>query len=107
MGLYGMAGKTHGFLLSDGQFTTIDVPQALGATTWDINPSGTMVGFYTDAKGVLQAYSDRNGDFETLIFPGAPTGCAFGIDPQGDIVGQYADTHGITHGFLLSRAGTQ
>lgn len=109
VGLYGMAGKVHGFLLSNGQFTTIDEPQGLGTTTtsWDINPSGTIVGFYADTKGVLQAYVDGDGNFQTLVFPGSPTGCAFGINPQGNIVGQYTDSHGVTHGFLLSRSGTQ
>jgi len=47
-------GKQHGFLLSGGQFTTIDVPGALvGATgtlptiARGINPSGKIVGQFT------------------------------------------------------------
>jgi hypothetical protein len=40
---------THGFLLSGGSFTTIDVPGASFTSLLDINPPGEIVGFYTIA----------------------------------------------------------
>src|SRR5262249_7819451 len=40
-------GRQHGFLLSDGQFTTIDVPWAVATSANGIGPSGDIVGSYT------------------------------------------------------------
>ena len=39
----------HGFLLSKGSFTSIDVPGAIRTQAFDINPSGDIVGTYTDS----------------------------------------------------------
>jgi hypothetical protein len=40
---------THGFLLSGGQFTTIDIPGATLTDAEKINPRGDIVGFYVSA----------------------------------------------------------
>jgi probable HAF family extracellular repeat protein len=45
------SGNSHGFLLSKGTFTDIDVPGSLGAspgttTASGINPQGAIVGYY-------------------------------------------------------------
>ena len=52
VGLYcGADGKTnHGFLLSKGNFSTVDVPGALFTSASDINANGEIVGFYVDAS---------------------------------------------------------
>src|SRR5579864_8315012 len=39
-------GMQHGFLLSRGQFTTLDVPGAVSTTAKGINPRGDIVGAY-------------------------------------------------------------
>src|SRR5262249_51855510 len=39
-------GATHGYLLSDGTFTPIDVPGAVFTTAIDINSEGAVVGRY-------------------------------------------------------------
>ncbi|MGI8741112.1 MAG: hypothetical protein ACR2NN_00800 [Bryobacteraceae bacterium] len=41
------AGVTHGFLLSGGQYTTIDFPGTNGTELYGINPQGDMTGVYT------------------------------------------------------------
>jgi hypothetical protein len=43
------AGVTHGFLLSGGEFTSIDFPGASGTVASGINPRGDIVGFYVSA----------------------------------------------------------
>ncbi len=46
----GPATVTHGFLISHGEFRTIDVPDALATTIFGINAQGDIVGGYTDAS---------------------------------------------------------
>jgi uncharacterized membrane protein len=40
------AGIIHGFLLSEGSFTTIDVPGATHTVALEINARGQIVGMY-------------------------------------------------------------
>jgi probable HAF family extracellular repeat protein len=53
----GAAGDTHGFLYSDGTFSTLDVPGAVGGTlgagtyAYGINAQGQIVGTYLGAGG--------------------------------------------------------
>lgn len=42
---------THGFLISGGNFTTVDVPDARATATLSINARGEIVGQYTDVNG--------------------------------------------------------
>ena len=82
----------HGFLLSNGTFTTIDVPGATfpgppttgGTFATAINPQGDIVGYYNDSS------LGSGGTFATAI------------NPQGDIVGYYNDSSLGFRGFLLS-----
>src|SRR5262249_23764813 len=47
----------HGFLLSDGQFTNLDPPNAaFGSIPNGINDSGEIVGVYGDANDVTHAF---------------------------------------------------
>jgi probable HAF family extracellular repeat protein len=51
----------HGFLLSHGQYTTLDDPSAgtgafQGTLAFGINASGKIVGNYTDANGVIHGF---------------------------------------------------
>ena len=98
------SGVNHGYELSGGKFTTLDVPftGAIATLAYGINNSGEVVGGWVD--------SDRNGHGFTLIggvyasfdFPGGFDTEAFSINSAGDIVGPYNDAGGIAHGFLLS-----
>ena len=51
MGFYDDTTGTHGFLLSKGVFTPIDVPGATLTFASGINPRGDIVGLYSDATG--------------------------------------------------------
>jgi len=49
VGYYWMGDRLyHGFLLSDGQFTTIDFPGALYTVATGINDDGVIVGYFSD-----------------------------------------------------------
>jgi probable HAF family extracellular repeat protein len=65
------SGNTHGFLLSRGKFTTIDVPGALLYTEpYGINPQGDIVGYCSDSSGNTHGFLLRNGQFTTFDVPG-------------------------------------
>jgi probable HAF family extracellular repeat protein len=91
----------HGFLYSDGTYTTIDPPGGTLTNADAINASGQIVGFFNDAgvrHGVL--YSD--GTYTTLDFPGSTYTSASAINDAGQIAGTYADASGHEYDFLYS-----
>ena len=91
----------HGFLLSDGQFTTIDAPGGATLTiVTGIDSRGEMVGRYT-VNGVTHAYLLSGGLWNTFDYPGATFTGATAISPSGDIVGRYLDANNVSHGFML------
>ena len=109
--------RTHGFLLSEGKFTTIDVPGALGTQAYKINLHGQILGRYRDAGPERRSHLFllSEGKFTTIDFPGAVEtgvdGANAGLNSRGDIVGDYCDIspapcisyplNGNVHGFLL------
>lgn len=50
--------QMHGFLNTNGIFTTIDVPGAISTTVRDINNAGLFVCSFTDAAGRTHGYVD-------------------------------------------------
>ena len=91
-------GRTHGFLLSNGTFTTIDAPGGGDTIPLGMNPQGDIVGF----SFPLGAFLLSNGTFAPVGFPPGVDGVPWGIDPQGNIVGGYCDNNGCG-GFLLRK----
>jgi probable HAF family extracellular repeat protein len=101
----------HGFVLSGGQYTTLDDPNAgtspgQGTSPFGINASGRIVGSYFDANGNDRAFLLSGGQYTAIDDPHS-TGSFFseavGINDRGQIVGAYADPNtGATHGTLLS-----
>lgn len=80
-------------------FNPFDAPSSFAS---GVNPSGTVVGTYTDSGGVTHGYQLCHGKFTSNNFPGSILTFNGGINPQGDIVGFYTDTSNVTHSFLLS-----
>jgi probable HAF family extracellular repeat protein len=115
-----MTGVGRGYLASTGAFAPFDFPFSTLTWAWDMNPSGEIVGQYTDTtkKGhgfllgdsVATFGANPQGgmggtfSFVSIDFPGATTTNAYGINSHGDIVGNYLDAAGKTHGYFLSRA---
>jgi hypothetical protein len=86
-------------VLTRDNYQQFDFPGATFTQAWDVNSSGTVVGYFNpvgsrgfvlNAKGITQ-----------VDVPGATFTRIFGINPQGDMVGTYADASGKIHGFNL------
>src|SRR5262249_32204365 len=95
------SGVTHGFVLSDGEFTVIDVPGSTYTNSTALTAHGEVIGRYI-ADGVGYGYVLRGGVFNTIGFPGATFTGSAAMNERGDIVGRYQNADGASHGFLLS-----
>ena len=74
VGWYSNGRGEHGFLLSKGAFTAIDVPGAtFGTEAAGINPEGDIVGtYYTPTDGFCpHGFLLSKGAFTTIDFPGS------------------------------------
>jgi uncharacterized membrane protein len=102
-------GFTHGFLLEDGVFTTIDVPGPAGPLDTEIlgiNNQGQMVGTYRDADDVIHGFVLDDGVFITIDHPDAARETVlFGINNRGQILGGFVDAGGTRRSFVLDRGG--
>ena len=100
----GAPSTNHSFVRSKkGVFTSFDPPGAISSTASTVNPSGAVVGAYTDNVGNGHGYLLDHGTFTTIDFPGAIFTFAGGGNAEGDIIGEYNDTAGVGHSFLLSK----
>ena len=110
------AGSLRGFLISDGETATINVPGAVETLPTGINDLGQIVGVYVDARGAVHSFFESNGRSRTIDLPGttAPalprphlTGAlfpalvpgVFGVS-NAQITGTYLDDRNAFHGFL-------
>src|SRR5215472_1386544 len=102
-------GRQHGFLLSGGSFTTIDVPGAVATSANGIGPGGDIVGNYVapytpgvsdvapanspvycpaaGSAACIKGFLYSHGKFSTVLFPGHPGAVPQRITPDGDIYG--------------------
>jgi uncharacterized membrane protein len=101
----------HGFLLSGGQLTVIDYPDAIRSTAFDINDRGDLLGAYVGANGSRLFLLSR-GVFTTIDVPGTlgtlgtgPAGSLAGINAKGEIVGA-SQASGKIRGFLRDTDGS-
>lgn len=107
VGSYVPAGSNtaEGFMLSGSTLTTIREPQSAspyGTNAAGINKFNSIVGSYTDSKGVVHGFKRlSNGSYVTLDYPGAQSTSASGINDSGTIVGSFNDATG-SHGFIFS-----
>jgi hypothetical protein len=84
-------GHMHGFLLSGGAFTGLDVPGALATLPMDLNDAGQIVGLWVDATMGLHSFLYEEGVFREVAvpFPEALVTDIEGINQQGLLVGSY------------------
>ncbi len=111
-------GRAHGFLLRDGEFTTIDYSDAAGTVVRGtaargIGPSGEIVGTYTvvgepgvNVHGYLLT---KQGEFVAVNYPGHTNTIAQRILPDGTILGCRHDdnTMGSMKGVVITRSGSE
>src|SRR2546428_6177803 len=104
------AGVRHRFLLRNGEFTTIDFPNALTSAR-GIGPGGDIVGIYRRAsEPAVNAHGfllPRQGDATLIDFPGHTNTIPQRILPDGTILGcrHDNDTMGSMKGVLFDRGG--
>jgi len=99
VGIYQTAdGKSHGFELVGGAYTSVDCPCGQTALQ-NISNSGVMVGYYIDASNAAHGLEYRSGAFSTLDFPGASFTYLTDINDSGTIVGTTSNTMGAQVGF--------
>lgn len=108
-------GRQHGFVLSRGQFTTIDVPGEIAGVAGTlptvvrgISPSGELVGTYTapvssapfgsanycpaaGSAACTKGFLYSGGEFFHVTFPGHPGTVPGRIGPDGSIYGCFHD----------------
>src|SRR5262249_56764590 len=88
VGVYVNATGQHGFLLSDGFYTTLDDPLATGGTqAFGINDMGQIVGTYSNASGT-HSFLYSGGVFTTIDDP---------------VVNSHTLAHGINNNSQIAR----
>src|SRR6266480_954775 len=102
--------------LSAQTITTFDAPGAgtgpnQGTYAFNINPSGTIIGFSRDANDVRHGFiRSQDGSFTIFDAPGAGTAAgqgtrAYSINPSGTITGHFTDSVNAAHGYVRSNQG--
>jgi uncharacterized membrane protein len=96
--------RGEGYLISDGQFTPLVVPNSRFTAAWDMNARRDVVGVYQSQDNRFHGFVLTEGGYTTLDFPalGVTATRAFGINARGDVVGHYVQA-GVTRGFLARR----
>ena len=87
---------SHGFVYSNGTYTTLDDPSqgtldGIGAGTFatGINNSGEIVGYYIDSSRVDHGFIYDDGVYTTVDVPGATDTFIYGINDSDEIVGSF------------------
>jgi len=102
------APKTrHGFLLSDGVFTSFDPPTSTFTNTLGISDDGDIVGRYCVSScgavgsGAYLGFRLTNGEFSILSVPGSRETDGFKINSRGTIYGGFVSSTGEESAFTL------
>jgi probable HAF family extracellular repeat protein len=90
------------FLLSEGQFTILDIPNALRSQAHEINNLGKIVGYFDDFSSVRHGFLLDGGVVTVIDVPNAIGTEVYGINDQGQIVGTFTDQSQVSRGFLLA-----
>jgi hypothetical protein len=103
--------SSHGFLLAEGKFTQLDVPDVSFAgsvgVTWaqDINNSGLVIGYWqtlVNGQYLVHGFTWSQGVYTNLPdYPNSISSFPWTVNSKGDMAGQWTDANSITHGFVL------
>jgi uncharacterized membrane protein len=93
------ATQVHAYVLERGAYTQFDFPGSTFTQAWDVNSTGTVVGYFNPVAS--HGFSLDGGVLTQIDVPGASWTRIFGINPQGEMVGSYADTSNTVHGFSM------
>jgi hypothetical protein len=90
---------------------TFDPPGSTQTNVFQVNNSGTVVGWYLDANNSVHGFwRTPKGEIISYDAPGAGTGSFQGtfvtsINDSGTIAGMYVDPNDVFHGFLRTAQG--
>jgi len=95
-------GREHGFVLTNGRYTTIDVPGAVATEVLGINSGNlpTLVGDYEDVNGALHGFTLQGANFKTIDVPNAIGTVVSGINARNQIVGRFQTPSATVRGFI-------
>ncbi len=102
-GEYFDGSGAHGFVYSNGTFTTLDVPGSISTWANSINNNGQVTGFWV-AESRTHGFVYSNGTFTTLDVSGSISTSATSINDSGQVAGRYFDGSG-GHGFIATPMG--
>ena len=102
-----MDNRGKGYILDRGKFSPLEAPGASFTAAWDVNPSGVIVGVFTDGAGAVHGFRYDGQTFGRVDVPGARATRVFAINAQGDMAGAFVDAAGRTHGFMAQWAAAQ
>jgi probable HAF family extracellular repeat protein len=94
--------RVHGFVLSGGSLTLLDVPGSVSTTARGINDAGQIVGTFEDASLRNHGFLFSGGTFTLLDAPDSFATFATDINTAGEIVGIFDDASRRRHGFVFS-----
>ena len=93
-------GKTVGFTLIDGEFTTYAFPDSQETRFYALGNDGRAAGYYTDSDGVSHGVILEAGELRAYDFPGAVETFIYSIsDATGALTGNFIDVSGVRRGF--------
>ena len=90
----------HGFVVSGGVTTTIDVPFSSATNIAGITASGELFGSYVYGGQIVEGFIDNNGAFTTIIDPAGQSTNVSGVNASGVIVGTTTDSQFVAHAFV-------
>lgn len=95
-------GKNHGFLLTAGQYMSIDPPGSLFTEARGIGANGNIVGDYIASDGNFHGFFLGPEGFKDISVAGHLNTIPVKINSEGVIVGCFhdTDTMGTMHGFV-------
>jgi probable HAF family extracellular repeat protein len=101
VGFFEDSGGTHGFLLSQGTYQTLNFPGVTDFTVaTGINNTNEIVGYFFSSAE--HGFINRGGDYKQIDFPSATSTLPQSVNNKGEIAGVYTDASGKTHGFKFA-----
>ena len=88
---------SHGFVLANGVYKTLDYPNAFRTSLNDINSAGVIVGSWTDANGAGGGFLFVNGKFKNVLGPNGETTVVNGINDVSYVTGTFSAGSFIAH----------
>jgi probable HAF family extracellular repeat protein len=102
VGSYVDAGSVeHGFLVSGGTYSTVDVPGAATTQANGINDAGAISGYSSTSGGATTGFVYAASSYMMFSVPGSNATNGWGLNNAGTLSGYFGDSAG-SHGFIGS-----